>query len=90
MEFEGRTAYGERSRIPFHVTSPDWQESDRVLAGIMTDFGAPTGAVPIGGNGEFDGVMLASFSQAAHRRDVHGRPAARLGRGLGPRPSPTS
>ena len=51
------------SRIPFHVTSLDWQESDRVLAGIMTTFGAPTGAVPIGGNGEFDGVMLASFSK---------------------------
>ena len=49
--------------IPFHVTSLDWQESDRVLAGIMTTFGAPTGAVPIDGNGEFDGLMLASFSK---------------------------
>jgi hypothetical protein len=29
VEFEGRTAYGDRSRIPFHVTSLDWQESDR-------------------------------------------------------------
>ena len=58
VEFEGRTAYGQRSRIPFHVTSLDWQESDRVLAGIMTTFGSPTGAVPIGGYGEFDGVML--------------------------------
>jgi translocation and assembly module TamB len=61
VAFEGRTAYGERSRIPFHVTSLDWQESDRVLAGIMTAFGAPTGAVPIGGFGEFDGVMLGAF-----------------------------
>ena len=34
--FDGRTAYGERSQIPFHVTSLDWLESDRVLAGIMT------------------------------------------------------
>ena len=34
-----------------------------MLAGIMTAFGAPTGAVPIGGNGEFDGVMLASFTK---------------------------
>ena len=76
VQFQGRTAYGERSRIPFHVTSLDWQESDRVLAGIMTDFGAPTGAVPIDGNGEFDGVMLASFSQAAHRGAVHGRGCA--------------
>jgi hypothetical protein len=61
VAFEGRTAYGERSRIPFHVTSLDWQESDRVLAGIMTAFGAPTSAVELGGIGEFDGVMLGAF-----------------------------
>jgi autotransporter translocation and assembly factor TamB len=63
VEFEGRTAYGDRSRMPFHVTSLDWQESDRVLAGIMTAFGASTGAIPIGGHGEFDGVMLEAFSK---------------------------
>ena len=43
VEFEGQTAFGEQSRIPFHVTSLDWQESDRVLAGIMTAFGSPDG-----------------------------------------------
>jgi translocation and assembly module TamB len=63
VEFEGRTAYGQRSNIPFHVTSLDWQESDRVLAGIMTAFGSSTGAIPIGGHGEFDGVMLESFTR---------------------------
>ena len=63
VEFSGRTAYTERSRIPFHVTSLDWQESDRVLAGIMTAFGSPTGATPLGGYGEFDGVMLGAFSR---------------------------
>jgi hypothetical protein len=63
VEFEGRTAFGERSRIPFHVTSLDWQESDRVLAGIMTAFGSSTGAIPIGGYGEFDGVMLNAFTK---------------------------
>ena len=63
VEFDGRTAYGERSRIPFHVSSLDWQESDRVLAGIMTAFGSPTGAIPIGGYGEFDGVMLNAFTR---------------------------
>src|SRR5207342_357482 len=63
VQFQGRTAFGERSEMPFHVTSLDWQESDRVLAGIMTTFGAPTGAVAIDGNGEFDGRMLASFSK---------------------------
>jgi hypothetical protein len=63
VAFEGRTAYGDRSQIPFHVTSLDWQESDRVLAGIMTAFGSPTGAIPIGGSGEFDGVMLEGFAR---------------------------
>ncbi len=63
VEFTGRTAWAQRSQIPFHVTSLDWQESDRVLAGIMTAFGAPTGAIDIGGRGEFDGVMLESFSR---------------------------
>jgi hypothetical protein len=63
VSFEGRTAYGERSRIPFHVTSLDWLESDRVLAGIMTAFGSPTGAVPVGGSGQFDGVMLLAFTR---------------------------
>jgi len=61
VTFEGTTAWGDRSRIPFHVTSADWQESDQVLAGIITDFGAPTGAVPFGGRGEFEGVMLGAF-----------------------------
>ena len=63
VDFQGRTAFGERSRIPFHVTSLDWLESDRVLAGIMTAFGSPTGAVPIGGSGTFDGVMLLGFTK---------------------------
>lgn len=63
VEFQGQTAYGQRSRIPFHVTSLDWQESDRVLAGIMTTFGSATGAIPVGGHGEFDGVMLESFTR---------------------------
>ena len=63
VDFQGRTAYGERSRIPFHVTSLDWLESDQVLAAIMTAFGSPTGAVPVGGSGQFDGVMLLSFTK---------------------------
>ncbi|HMC77759.1 MAG TPA: translocation/assembly module TamB domain-containing protein [Vicinamibacterales bacterium] len=63
VEFKGRTAWAQRSEIPFHVTSLDWLESDRVLAGIMTAFGAPTGAIDIGGRGEFDGVLYESFSR---------------------------
>lgn len=62
VEFDGRTAYYQRSRIAFHVTSLDWQEADRVFAGILTAFGSPTSAVPVGGWGEFDGVMLGAFN----------------------------
>lgn len=61
VSFEGATAYGERSKMPFRVTSRNWQESDRFLAGIMTAFGAPTRAIPIDGIGKFDGVMLGAF-----------------------------
>ncbi len=63
VAFEGRTAYGERSRIPFHVTSGDWQESDRVLAAIMTAVGTPTRAIEVGGFGEFDGVLVESLAR---------------------------
>lgn len=63
VEFEGETAYGERSRIPFHVTTIDWQQSDRLLAAIMTTFGAPTNAVPVGGYGQFDAVLHESFTR---------------------------
>ena len=61
VEFDGRTAYGGESHIPFHVSSADWQESDRVFAGLLTAFGVRTRAIPIGGHGTFDGVMLGSF-----------------------------
>jgi hypothetical protein len=61
VEFEGRTAWGEQSHIPFHVTSADWQESDRLLAAMLTAFGSRSSAVPVGGWGEFDGVMTKSF-----------------------------
>jgi len=62
VDFQGRTAWAQRSTIPFHVTSLDWLESDRLLAGIMTAFGSNTSAIDIGGRGEFDGTMYAAFS----------------------------
>jgi hypothetical protein len=61
VAFEGATAYGERSKIPFRVTTRNWQESDRMLAGIMTAFGANTKAIPIDGAGRFEGVLLGAF-----------------------------
>ena len=62
IEFSGQTAFGERSRIPFQVSSVDWQESDRLMAAVITAFGKPTAEVDVGGQGEFDGVMLGAFS----------------------------
>jgi hypothetical protein len=63
VTFSGRTAWGDNSRIPFHVDSADLQESDRVLAGIMTAFGAPTKAIAVGGRAEFAGTMTESFGR---------------------------
>lgn len=64
VAFEGRTAYLRESDLPFHVTSADWQESDRLLAGILTAVGSPSRAVPIGGFGEFDGRMTGTFADS--------------------------
>ena len=61
IAFEGATAYGERSKMPFRVTSRNWQESDRFLAGLMTAFGNSTTAIPMDGVGRFEGVMLGAF-----------------------------
>jgi hypothetical protein len=61
VEFEGRTAYGTGSRFPFYARSADWQEGDRLLAGIITAFGSPTGVIKVGGWGEFQGTMTESF-----------------------------
>jgi hypothetical protein len=63
VRFSGRTAWGDNSRIPFQVTSTDLQESDRVLAAMMTAFGAPTNAITVGGSAEFSGVMTEALSK---------------------------
>jgi hypothetical protein len=63
VSFDGRTAWGDQSSFRFHVTSADWQESDQVLAGILTDFGSRTGPVAFGGRGEFDGTMTGPFKR---------------------------
>jgi len=61
VSFDGRTAWGGDSAFRFHVVSADWQESDVVLAGLLTDFGSRTGPVPFGGRGAFDGTMTGPF-----------------------------
>ena len=45
ITFEGRTAYGGESRIPFRVVSSDWQESDRLMASVLTTVGFPYGGI---------------------------------------------
>jgi hypothetical protein len=61
VEFQGRTAFGDRSEFPFVARSADWQESDRLMAGILTAFGSHTNVINVGGYGEFRGTMTKSF-----------------------------
>lgn len=62
VTFAGRTSWGGGgSDLPFHVTSANWQESDRLLAGVMTAFGTPTRATRMDGVGEFDGVLTGEL-----------------------------
>lgn len=61
VEFGGRTAYGERASFDFQARSGDWQESDKLLAAVITAFGSPTRTIAVGGYGEFKGRMLNSF-----------------------------
>lgn len=61
VSFRGRTAFGDRSEFPFFVASRDWQESDRFLAAILSAVGTSTRAIPVGGRGQFDGVMTGAF-----------------------------
>ena len=61
IEFEGRTAWGQDSQMPFRVVSADWQESDRLMASIMTAFGRPTGDIALSGHGAMEGVMRGAF-----------------------------
>ena len=62
VEFRGRTAWDKRVDAPVHVTSSDWQASDRLFAAVLTAFGSRTNAIEIGGRGEFDGTITRSFS----------------------------
>ena len=72
VEVQGRTKYGEESDLPFHVSSADWQESDRVFAGVLTAFGSRTKAIPISGYGTFDGGMTGTFRNPRIEGDFAG------------------
>jgi hypothetical protein len=62
IAFSGRMGGGSRpSEFRFHVSSHDWQHSDRLLAGIMTAVSGPTRVIEVSGRGIFDGVMTGTF-----------------------------
>lgn len=73
IRFEGWTAYGGDSRIPFRVRSADWQESDRLMAAMLTAFGLPTGEIAVGGRGRLDGVMRGTFASPRIEASFEGR-----------------
>jgi hypothetical protein len=72
VEFRGRAAWDKRVDAPIHVTSSDWQASDRLLAAVLTAFGSRTSAIDIGGRGEFDGTITRSFSNPLITGDFKG------------------
>ena len=74
VTFHGETSFsGDAARLPFHVTSANWQESDRFLVALMTAFGAAARPVEMDGAGEFDGVMLGAFRRPRIEGRFHGR-----------------
>lgn len=62
VAFEGRTAWGADTRIPFQVSSSNWQESDRLMAAVMTAVGTPTRPFAVDGRGTLDGVFLGDLA----------------------------
>jgi hypothetical protein len=70
VAFSGSTSWsGQDLMFRFRATSADWQESDQVLAGILTSVGSPTRPTSFGGRGEFDGTLTGSL----RRTRVEGR-----------------
>lgn len=61
LAFHGRTEYGDNSRVPFHITSTDWQESDRLLVEVLGAFRSKSTPIMVGGFGTFDGVLTKAF-----------------------------
>ena len=61
VKFSGHARGGDVN-VPFHVTSHDWQNSDRLFTAIMTNFNHPVGAIQVGGRGTFDGTLTKAFN----------------------------
>ena len=66
-----RHARGGPVNVPFHVTSHDWQKSDRLFAAIMTNFiDSQMGAIQVGGRGTFDGTLTKEFNGPRGLKDA--------------------
>ena len=59
--FDGRIGSGLDTRIPFRVTSTDWQESFRLMTSVMTAAGSQTEPFEVDGAGTFEGVWLGDL-----------------------------
>lgn len=57
LTFRGTTGWRDNTNVNFRVVSTDWQESDRLLAAVLTAFGSRTNPIEIGGRGVFDGTV---------------------------------
>ena len=57
LTFSGTTGWHDNTNINMKVVSTDWQESDRLLAAVLTTFGSKTTPIEIGGRGVFDGKI---------------------------------
>ncbi len=90
VAFQGTTAWSDRSRIQFHVTSSDWQESDQVLAGIITDFGSHDQPGAVRRARRVRRRHDRSVPAAARRRAVQRRGSSGLGHASGAAATPGS
>ncbi len=62
IAFGGGTAWGADTRITFDVSSANWQESDRLMAAVMTAVGTRTNPFAVDGYGTLDGVLLGDLA----------------------------
>jgi hypothetical protein len=60
--FDGHTGSSVDTRIPFQVTSTDWQESFRLMTSVMTAAGSDTDPFEVDGVGTFVGVWLGDLA----------------------------
>lgn len=63
LSFRGASGWSDNANYPFRVASTDWQETDRLLAAVLTAFGSRTSPIEIGGRGTLDATLTRWFSR---------------------------